>query len=321
MFASARGVALRAVIVLSACAALGIFPAPPASAQPSLDWTRCVNKDKAVSADLAIAACTAVIRQGRGSSRALAGAFYYRARARQDNRDWARSIADLNEAIRLDPADGWAFKYRALAHYALHDCDRAISDETAALARQTAVSETLQWRGRSYLCKEDYDRAIADFTASLRLDPDKNPALGARGNAYFMAGRYGPAAEDLASVLHEYPTAAYVALWLHLAQLHAGRPDAVAALEANASNLKKEKWPYPAVELFLGRGRPDSILMLDNMRPVQLCDARFFIGEWHLMRGETQIASRVFASPEFSCADPTNDEYLGARAELRRLAP
>jgi len=54
------------------------------------------------------------------------------------NGNFDLAIADLNEAIRLNPKD--------------------------------AISYT--FRGVAYLMKKNYDRAIADFEAALRIDPN-----------------------------------------------------------------------------------------------------------------------------------------------------
>jgi tetratricopeptide (TPR) repeat protein len=52
--------------------------------------------------------------------------------------DYDRAIADLTEAIRLDPKYVWAYASR----------------------------------GEAYRMKGDYDRAIADLTEAIRLDPN-----------------------------------------------------------------------------------------------------------------------------------------------------
>ena len=74
----------------------------PATAQLSQNWTWCVNKDNAVSFDLAISGCTAVIQSGKESKKNLSIAFNNRGNAHYLKKDYDRAIADYNESIRLD---------------------------------------------------------------------------------------------------------------------------------------------------------------------------------------------------------------------------
>ena len=66
-----------------------------------------------------------------------------------ENRDFARAIADFDQAIRLDPNFARAYRNRGFAHFN----------------------------------KGDYDRAIADYEAALRIDPNHTLARGNIENA------------------------------------------------------------------------------------------------------------------------------------------
>ena len=72
--------------------------------------------------------------------------------------DRDRSLADYEEAIRLDPKDAVAYYKRGLAHYEM----------------------------------KKYDRAVADYGEAIRLDPNYALAYTNRGHAYARQGRHRP---------------------------------------------------------------------------------------------------------------------------------
>src|SRR5262247_2962997 len=128
---------MRILRVLIGTAALFAATAPAAAASRA-DWDACKGDDP----DRSIAACTRII-QGRGkTAKDSAIAHHRRGFAYKSKGDFDRAIADLNEAIRLDP------KY-ADAYYG---------------------------RGLTYGNKGDLDRAIADYSEAIRLAPEVEAA-------------------------------------------------------------------------------------------------------------------------------------------------
>jgi tetratricopeptide (TPR) repeat protein len=87
--------------------------------------------------DAAISACARAIASGEYQGHGLAVLLDSRAFAYRRKGDYDRALADLDEAIRLDPND-------ASSH---------------------------NGRGAVWLAKREYDRAIDDFDAVIRLDP------------------------------------------------------------------------------------------------------------------------------------------------------
>lgn len=113
--------------------------------------------------DRQIAACSRVIESGGEAARSRALAYAYRGIAyAAAKKDYDRAIADLSEAIRLDP------KYIA----------------------------TYNNRGYVYFNKKNYDRAIADYNEAIRLDPSFERAYRLRALAYERIGRKDDAISD-----------------------------------------------------------------------------------------------------------------------------
>src|SRR6516164_9622897 len=127
---------MRILRVLIRIAALFALTAPAAAASRA-DWDACKGDDP----DRSIAACTRII-QGRGeTAKDSAIAHHERALSYRSKGDSDRAIADLSEAIRLDP------KY----------------------------AEAYYLRGVSYRNKGDLARAISDYSEAIRLDPSLQP--------------------------------------------------------------------------------------------------------------------------------------------------
>jgi lipoprotein NlpI len=186
---------------------------------------------------------------------------------------------------RVSRQTGSAFFNRGLAYVAKQDSDRAIADYNEAIRIDTKSARAFFYRGIAYAAKQDSDRAIADYNEAIRLDP-------------------------------KYPNSV---LWLYFARTRSGAHNAAAELATNAKNLKQPDWPYPVVELFLGRRTPEATLAAAT-KPNDRCEAQFYIGEWHLLRGDHPKAIAALNAAVDTCPK-LFVEFLSARAELKRLRP
>ena len=99
--------------------------------------------------EAAIIDCTRSINSGKWKGSYLAAFYSNRAAAYHAKGDNDRAMADLSEAIRLDPK--------------------------LAMARNN--------RGAAYNEQGDNDRAIADYNEAIRIDPKFAMAFNNRGNA------------------------------------------------------------------------------------------------------------------------------------------
>jgi lipoprotein NlpI len=173
-------------------------------------------------------------------------------------------------------------------------------------------------RGNSYRDKGDLDRAIADYDRLIDLEPNNASYRASRGYVRFYKAEFPDAATDFLRVL-ETQDDAYPMIYRYLARARAGESAAASELEANSGRLKTKAWPYPAIELFLGRRQPEATLAAAD-RPNDRCEAQYFIGEWHLLQKNRPQAEEALRAAANSC--PTGFiEYNAAVAELKRLNP
>jgi lipoprotein NlpI len=233
--------------------------------------------------DRSIAGCTRLLADRSETTQTHAEAYTQRAAAWLAKGDLDGVIADCNEAIRLDPKSVTAYGYRGVA-----------------------------WRQ-----KGDFARAIADYTTAIRLDPNNATLRTNRGLAYFAKGDFSAAVTNLRPSI-ESKNYAYLILFQYLARTRAGET-AVTELATSAALLKSTEWPFAAIELHLGRRSPEATLAAAGDANA-LCEAQFYVGEWHLLRGDRANARSALQIAVDTCPKHFV-EYSAAIAELKQLTP
>src|SRR5229473_2054358 len=136
------------VLMSRAILALALGLAFPALAQDPSDGERC--QARTTSHDERIAACSAVIAEGRENGRGLAVAYCNRGHALTEKKELDRAMADLDEAIRIDSNYATAYDNRASAWHAKKNYQRAIADYTRAIELRPGEAMTYLRRGNVY---------------------------------------------------------------------------------------------------------------------------------------------------------------------------
>lgn len=230
-----------------------------------------------------------------------------------------RAAVDYDQALRLNPSLAAAFLKRGNAYASKGEQDHAIKDYDQAIQLDPKNATNINAytdRAAAYVSKGDYDRAIPDCDQAILLDPNNFVAFVKRGRAYFYLGDFAAGAADLLRA-NELQEESYSMIWRYLARERAGENGA-AELDKNAARLKSAEWPYPVIEIYLGRRSPADVLSAAG-KADERCEAQFYIGEWHLLHGERAAAATAFRTAAETCSKEF-DEYTGALAELKRLA-
>jgi lipoprotein NlpI len=244
----------------------------------------------------------------------FAGAYYNRGTAYAAKSEYDSAIADFNEAIKLNPKFASAYNNRGFAFMGQKDYDRAIADYSEAVKLDPRYASAFHNRGLAYAGKYDYDRAIADYSEAIGLDPKLAGAIRNRGLAYYYSGNFSGAAADLVHASND-PKAM---LWHFLSRGRSGQ-DGSAELSGNAARLKTKEWPYPLIDFYLGRRKLEEVSAAASSRE-EKCQTAFYVGQWHLLRGNKVRAKALLQNAVDSC--PAHlVEHAGALAELKRLAP
>jgi hypothetical protein len=88
-------------------------------------------------------------------------------------------------------------------------------------------------------------------------------------------------------------------------------------LQEKSAGLNPAEWPFPVIELFLGRRTPLEMVAA-AIKPDEVCEAQFYLGQWGLLRDERVASIEALRKAVETCPRDFN-EYAGAVAELKRL--
>jgi tetratricopeptide (TPR) repeat protein len=112
------------------------------------------------------------------------------------NHQFREAVEDLDRAISLDPGSSVAFLERGVLYASMGEFGHTIEDYDEAIKLFPANARGYLLRGIVYLDKREYDRAIEDFDQSIKLDPLCPSGFNARGFAYDLKGQRDRAMAD-----------------------------------------------------------------------------------------------------------------------------
>ena len=250
-------------------------------------------------------------------------ALYNRGVARQETGEFDLAIRDFDRVVQLTPEYSAAFRRRGNAYRSTLAFDRAIQDYDQAIRLSPDYAVPFSNRGVAYLNKGAYDRAIQDFDQAIRLKPDDGSAYRGRGSAYYDTGEFKQAAADFTRAAELRRGDPYATILFFLAERRVGVNATASGLRDRASGLDLDTWPGRVVSMHLGEASPDQVLEAAKRSNPKAqrelrCEAYYYIGQGLTIRGQREKAIEMFQAA--IAAGPTSAiEYMGARAELKRL--
>jgi lipoprotein NlpI len=271
-----------------------------------------------------------------------AESFYHRGEMKRALNQFDEAEADFEAAITLTPDtdNKIAFIENGAITRATKNRLRANSYKELAktyifAGQEAKAAETLDRAvnafpdvGTFYALRASYDehrdatQASADLDKAIALDPVEVRALNQRGRFAFTNGNYTAAATDWAQAwrgnrgdlgIHE----AYLPIWIYMLEARGDTAQATSGFAGRAKEIKAKVWPYPVVSFYLGQlsvEELDAAAIGDD----QKCEANFYIGEWHLLKGDIASARKRFEQALGGCA-PNFIERTMAEIEARRL--
>jgi tetratricopeptide (TPR) repeat protein len=172
-----------------------------APAESSIEWGTCNWKEEGQAA---ISACSVLLQNSlepKQKARALAIRGYY---TNELGEVADLSLADLDEAIRLNPHSSHAFSARGFVYSRVRQYDRAIADFTRAI-ELSPRARTYDVRGKVYLKVGNQAKALGDFSRSIEVDPKFARAWRHRGELRVLMGDYEGARLDVLTALRLRP--------------------------------------------------------------------------------------------------------------------
>ena len=249
-----------------------------------------------------------------------AEAYYNRARSHAAKEDWQHAIADYSQTIALQPNFQEAYINRSVVYLTQGDTARALSDLNTAIKLKPTDVVALRNRANAFVMMEKYSDALRDFDTALALDPGNVAIYLGRGLARLYSGAVDDSIGDFTAAVRLRPSNPYPVIWLHTARIHKGESDHAELLE-NAKNVKRDAWPGTLLDLYLGTIDADSVKAAAQNGPLpetakRDCEAKFFLGDHALHRGDT-IQARDALREVISRCGPQEVGHSAAVAETR----
>jgi len=157
-------------------------------------------------------------------------AFLMRGLARFEKADCEHALADLNEALRIDPRNVAALITRAFLGRITQKPDQALADANQAVALEPRNCYVLEQRAMIYSSLKKDDEALRDLERAIELGSRWVMTYVARGMIYVKRGELQRAQVEMQHALQIDPNC--VQAFVYLAAIHLKLSDADRALAA-----------------------------------------------------------------------------------------
>lgn len=224
------------------------------------------------------------------------------------------AIADYNRALAIDNGDTKSLVGRGRCHHLAGNFDNALADYSLA-ARVSATPEVYNLRAQVYLALGDYSRGGADLRRAIDGDPREPSYLISLGITRYYRGEYGIAANNLARALRLRDDIRG-ALFLYLTEAKSGLK-AHETLAQRAGYIRSRAWPYPLIEVYLGKRPLAEAMQLANSED-KMCEANYYAGELLILGGSRSDGLAALKQALRVCRRNAM-EYAAAGAALRQL--
>jgi lipoprotein NlpI len=273
-------------------------------------------------ADLALEGCTRIIEDAKQKPKARGIAFYNRGNAYVLKGDHDKAIADFDQALKLEPKNASIYNNRGNARLDKGESDAAMADFEAAIKTDPRYAAAYFNRANALAAKGEIERALKDYDAAIKHNKRNVNAYIARGALLLASGASAKARADMKQAARLAPKNAYAVLWFDIAERRAKQKGRLAARNG-MKGLDLKAWPAPVVRLYAGEIKPDAVRAgadspSDTVKAAQVCEANFYSGEYALIGGAREDATRLFQAAVKDCPRGFL-EGIAAAAELKGM--
>lgn len=177
------------------------------------------------------------------------------------------SLASFNRALEYDPENPEAMFYRGQAYFFLGDSKTAVKDYDRFLAMDPENFMAHFQKGMAQFRLGNYDNTITEESRAIAANPKHADAFAVRGAAFWRKDMLGAARDDFKAAATLNPSAASYQLLSFISRMLTQDTGAKADLEAYAASAPNRDWPFPAVEMMLGKITPAELVKLAAQVP------------------------------------------------------
>jgi tetratricopeptide (TPR) repeat protein len=123
--------------------------------------------------------------------------YYNRAAEYTERKEYGKAIADLTEAVRINPGYGDAYNDLGIAHARTGNLGAALAAFDRALALDPTYADAFYNRAMVHVQRQDFRAAAEDLNRAISLDPASLGAYQFRALAYYRLGQYAKARQDV----------------------------------------------------------------------------------------------------------------------------
>jgi serine/threonine-protein kinase len=138
----------------------------------------------------------------------LSDAWMLRATLRVEMGDYRQALADVERCLQIEPPEPLALLTRGNLRAQLGELESALVDFTDFLRQQPRTVLALRARASSYARLHRFEEALADLNEALCVEPSNAAACFERGHIYQNKGCYRAALMDYQKALELGPTEA-----------------------------------------------------------------------------------------------------------------
>lgn len=198
-------------------------------------------------------------------------------------------------------------------------------DYNQAIHLKPNLAEAYNSLGIHYIQQSDFIQAYDAFDSTLEINPEYNFAFLNRGIALYYGGRAELAVDDLNRFADIDNSDPFRVLWAYFAHYDLSPEQGQQYLASIRPELNNTHWASSLADLFLGVVDENAVLnsLLDGVKSQKgltdrLCEAYFYLGKYHSLRGNSGVASNYF---KLALSTNVFDyvEHRYARVELNRL--
>jgi len=144
--------------------------------------------------DMGQEAADEAIKLAADDNTELAKALVLRARLADDEN---KRMADLNQAVKIDPANDEALKMRGLLFLASEEHEKAIEDFKKLIKVDGEEVTAYQAISEAYTQIEEYDKALEYADKAIELEPESSLGFSLRARVHIMQEKNDEAIKDL----------------------------------------------------------------------------------------------------------------------------